>query len=493
MVMIGLALGLALPPVLRRPPSPLAMAGLLAIGGALACLRFFGEERLINDDEINHVMALKRLWDTGAIPGLHQFGWQVVGEAIFSLAAGAQSPFFFDGVCALLVMLMMGAALARQDRGFALPALVVIGPWMLLLPNPTVDMVCRWPSGLLHLSMFSVLLYLDKERYAVVLVGLAAAALVALRIELAPLAMTYAVAAVAGPRARSWTRRGRWTAAASWAAALAVLAWASGNAAPVAVAKAALALLSIPVALGALSLLGSMPWWSPAGVALLAVTSTVAVSALHMVPIGARSLAVALSALYHLPCLLVLLLDRATFAPRSSTPTAGSRGHLFALPAALLLGGLFSSSIFRAAFRDEDRTATTNRFVKLGAAAEMAAMAGFDVAPDLRLARLQLHAPAGARLGVWGKSAALLDYRRNPIVDASWSSAGKKRWFLAPLTAPRLAAFDYLLVEAFVRSLENPQDAKPNEPTTATPTLLVNDQLELIASEGGERLYRVRR
>jgi hypothetical protein len=496
LVGIGLALGLALPPVLRRPRFPIAMCAVGAVGVVLACLRFFGEDRLINDDELNHVMALKRLWDTGALGGLHQLGWQVVGEAIFALAAGAQAPFFFDGVCALLIMLLLASAMARRDDGYALPALVVLCPWMLLLPNPTVAMVCRWPSGLLHVSMFSVFLHLGHERRAAVLVGVAAAALVALRVELAPLALTYTIAAIAGPRARSWTRRDRWRAAATWAAALAVMAWWSGAPALVAVGKALAALACIPVAVGALSLVGSMPWWSPAGVALLGMISTVAASALHMVPMGSRSLAVALSVFYHLPCLLALLLEPATFArprPTKAELAAAPPGRLFPLTAAILLGGLFSSSIFRVAFRDEDRTATTNRFVKLAATAEMSAMAGFDLAIDRRLARLQLQVPAGARLGVWGKSAALLDYRRNPIVDASWSSAGKKRWFLAPLTAPRLAAFDYLLVETFVRSVENPEDVKADEPTTATPTLLVNGQLELVASEGAERLYRVRR
>jgi hypothetical protein len=508
-VALGLGLSLAFPPALRWPRFPLALAGVALAGFLIVCMRLFGEDRVVNDDEINHVMELARLWGTGALGPLRlQLGGQVVGEALMSLGAGADSPFLFDGVCALAMLALVASGMSRRG-GFALPALAVLAPWMLLIEQPAGAMICRWPSGLLHLAMFAVLrrqLGEDADdgandgandgaswRGDPVLVLVLAAGLATLRYELVPVALVYAAASLLAARRADRAAGASWTPSQILRAvgiALLIgtaLGWLMGGAAPpIALGKAIACLLAVPLVMGVLSLLGSYGLGSALGTALVATLIGVIAAKLALTAGGARSQATALAVLSHLPFLLVLLLE----------PVARPR-RLFPLVAAILLAGLFTDSLFAATFRDADRTRVTNRFVELGAKAEMAHAAGLEHPIDARMRRLQLRVPAGARLGVWGKSAAQLDYRRNPISDVSWNAPrrGNRITFLGGLTPKNLGGIDYLLIESFVatRWRDDAFDLPKDKATHANPTLFVGGQLELLAEEGHEQLYRVLR
>lgn len=500
-----------------------AWLGVVSVGVALAILQLYAVDLVIHDDEINHVMALARLWDAGDLVPLRlSLGGQVVGEALASLSAGAESPFFLDGLGALALLglaLSLGAA-----RGKAmLPALAVMGAWMLLFYPPEDTFTLRWPAGALHLGLFALLRQLFDEAPALgspapgssapgsseggasaprrgeqALVSLLALALASLRSELVPVALVYVASAfVLGPRgaARRWTRQQLALALAAAFLTLFALGLASGGAPLLAASKAAACLVAVALARAALLVLGTFPWWSALGAAALAYCTGVVSSRLGLLPIGVNSFNVGLSLFVHAPFLLALLVEE-----------GGARrgARLYPLVAALLLGWVLAD-VHQAAFtRNNPLTTSTVELGMRGELAQASGLAADQEALSLRLRRLQARTPRGAALGLWGRSAGSLDYRRNPIRDVSWTAISAHRRsnraaFLGGLTAQSLAGVDYVIVESFaspLRVVESerfyPKFDRPL-PTFSTPTSLVADRLELVAEEGNEQLYKVRR
>lgn len=516
--------------------------GVALAGGLIALMRLFSVDRVISDDEINHVMALARLWGAGELlPMRLSLGGQVVGEALASLAAGAEAPFFLDGLCAL-ALLALALSLLPARGGLALPGLAAIGWWMVMFYAPGGVLIIRWPMGLLCVASFALLRQLFDEAPLVepsgapdgaaqeaaneagagaangaaagaangagaspasrrgerALLLLLAAALATLRNELVPVALVLAVAALCfgeQGRARRWTRGQRAGALGAAFIALALLGAASGTPLPLAFGKAAACLVAVPLVLLLLLFAGTFAWWSALGAALLALVVGLLSSRLGLMPIGVRSFATGLALLSQLPFLIALLFEK---APR--------RAHLYPVTAALVFVWMFTDSLNLAVYRDVDRGRLPNRLTELGARAELAYFSGLaanERSADERLRSLQGQVPRGARLGLWGRSAAKLDYRRNPIRDVSWTAVSAHRRsnrpaFLGGLTAKSLAGLDYVIVESFVAPLRASDDefdrkTGARNPTYATPTLLVADRLELVALVGNEQLYRVRR
>lgn len=509
LVALGLLLALVLPPRVEAPRAPMAVGGVLALGFVLACLRLAGEGRVVSDDDINHLGALARLWQTGAFPPMQQqLGGQLVGEAVFSLGIGSWAPFFFDGICGLLVFWLMTERATRREDGFAMPVLVIVFFWMLLLEQSSVAIICRWPSALLHVALFSWLrdrdLGLEPDEHEervqglrrVVVLGLG---LCSLRFELVPVALIYVAAAFARDRLPTWSRRDMVRAAAAAVLVLAGVGVLGGNAIPLALGKAAACLVAVPVALLLLLFLGSFRWWSAPGLALIAVGAGFLAASLSLTPPGSRSVAVVLAVALHAPLLAALLVERAAFS-RWGTPVGravgtSAAGRLYPLVAAAMVMTIFLHSLWPLALHHHFRSPFTTRFVDFIDRLERLGTTGGDSAIDQRMRRLQHRIPAGARLGVWGKSAGRLDYRRNPITDVSWSPATGRRVFLAGITRKQLAELDYLVVEAFVRTRWRDYVVEDEvvKATHSVPTIFVEDQLELVAAEGWERLYKVRR
>lgn len=520
---LWLGFGAALPrwaPARRLGVAPWIGVGLA--GGLIALLRLFSVDRVISDDEINHVMALARLWGAGdLLPMRLSLGGQVVGEALASLAAGASAPFFLDGLCAL-GLLALALSLLPARGGLALPGLAVIAWWMVMFYAPGGVLISRWPMVLLCVASFALLRQLFDEAPLVERAGatqgeahgepaslvsrrgeralllLLAAALATLRNELVPVALVLAVAALlfgeAG-LARRWSRGQRAGALAAAFVALALLGAGSGAPLPLAFGKAAACLVAVPLVLLLLLLTGTFAWSSALGAALLSLVVGLVSSRLGLMPIGVRSFATGLALLSQLPFLVALLFEK---APR--------RAHLYPVTAALVFVWMFTDSLNLAVYRDVDRGRLPNRLTELGARAELAYFSGLaanERSVDERLRSLQGQVPPGARLGLWGRSAAKLDYRRNPIRDVSWTAVSAHRRsarpaFLGGLTAKSLAGVDYVIVESFVAPLRERDDefdrkTGARNPTYAAPTLLVEERLELVALVGNEKLYRVRR
>lgn len=538
---LWLGFGAALPR--RAPARRLGVApwiGVALAGGLIALMRLFSVDRVISDDEINHVMALARLWDVGdLLPMRLSLGGQVVGEALASLAAGAEAPFLLDGLCAL-ALLALSLSLLPARGGLALPGLAAIAWWMVMFYAPGGVLISRWPMVLLCVASFALLRQLFDEAPLIepsgapdgaaneaangaadgganrgangaaaagasaasrrgerALLLLLAAALATLRNELVPVALVLAVAALCfgeQGRARRWTRGQRAGALVAAFVALALLGAASGTPLPLAFGKSAACLVAVPLVLLLLLFAGTFAWWSALGAALLALVVGLLSSRLGLMPIGVRSFATGLALLTQLPFLIALLLEK---APR--------RAHLYPVTAALVFVWMFTDSLNLAVYRDVDRGRLPNRLTELGARAELAYFSGLaanERSADERLRSLQGQVPRGARLGLWGRSAAKLDYRRNPIRDVSWTAVSAHRRsnrpaFLGGLTDKSLAGLDYVIVESFVAPLRERDDVFDRKtgarnPTYATPTLLVADRLELVALVGNEKLYRVR-
>lgn len=506
LVALGLLIALVLPPRVEAPRAPMAVGGVLALGFLLACLRLAGEGRVVSDDDINHLMALARLWQTGAFPAMQQqLGGQLAGEALFTLAIGSWAPFFFDGICGLLVFWLMTERATRREDGFAMPVLVIVFFWMLLLEQSSVAIVCRWPSALLHVALFSWLRdrdlgrdlglgSLDDDRArglgSVVVLGLG---LASLRFELVPVALLYVAAAVARDLLPTWSRRDMARAAAAAVLVLAGLGVLGGHSIPLALGKAVACLAAVPVALLVLLFLGTFRWWSAPGLALIAIGAGFIAASLSLTPAGSRSVAVMLAVVLHAPLLAALLVERAAFS-RWGTPVTGA-GRLYPVVAAAVVMAIFLQSLWPLALHHHFRSPFTTRFVDFIDRLERIGTTGGDSAIDQRMRRLQHRIPAGARLGVWGKSAGRLDYRRNPITDVSWSPATGRRVFLAGITRKQLDDLDYLVVEAFVRTRWRDYVVEDEvvKATHSVPTIFVEDRLELVAAEGWERLYKVRR
>jgi hypothetical protein len=104
-------------------------------------------------------------------------------------------------------------------------------------------------------------------------------------------------------------------------------------------------------------------------------------------------------------------------------------------------------------------------------------------AEDVRAA--QLRVPAGARVAFWGRSAADLDFQRNPIRDL-WGDNGE----LTPVVAANLRDIDWLIVEDI--AMRGAYDPWLGKYALASPTQRVTRRVTLEDSFGVAHLYRVR-
>jgi hypothetical protein len=362
-------------------------------------------------DGVNHTAAVKRLWDTGGLGALpYQAGGLIVGEAYAARFAVADHAALFDaGLCAALVIGLLGEELAARRAPAATALWLVLAIPIALNPEPTVAMVARWSGTLFHLAAFFALQRAFEARRPTAWIAIFAAGLAALRWEFVPIAGPYAVAGLALVSGRAWTRRAQVWAAAGWIAVLIVVATKPLIGAAVAIPLTALALVGAHLLVPAIS---RAPVRSAIGVLAFVVITASLAPALGLIAPIAHS-GSALSTLWFAAAVGLLQAG----APMLEPWQPGPQLRLGALAIALAL--LTGATILWPNFHPGRRERLVDRYLNAAADLRYLAAHGYDLERHRAVARLQAIVPAGVPVVFSGRSAGALDFARNPIVDLS--------------------------------------------------------------------------
>ena len=457
---VGLTAVIAPSPVVIPRGSLLGViASLIVVAIAISCL----ETPVV--DGVNHVLAVKHLWDTGAMPSLpHAAGLAVVGEAVFSFGGGAEYAGLFDAVAAVLVIAVAVEELGTSDSDHARLVLAIIILAIVLEPASTGG----YPMALFHLGAIVALRASTGSRVAWHALGFALA-LALIRHELAYLAIPYAIAAlllhrVSRPRALV-------LALVAVVVAIASVQLAAGAPPAAALVKSIPVVLALPVALVLARVLGSFDIRSPFGVMCLA-TATYVLALVTYAIHPAHHAGAASFATWFAAAAAILI------AATSSLP------QIHTASASLVLALLATVSLVLPLYTLRETERLLLRFaVGLSAMRERLTSDAAAAHEQVRAAQLQL--PAGSAIAFWGRSAARLDFERNAIRDVS-ATDGR---FLVPIETDRLAGLDYLVVE----DLAVTPRRKRKEPPIYVPALSnVSDRITLERSSGVVRVFRVK-
>lgn len=437
-------------------------------------------------DGANHVFVVKRLWDTGSLaPVHHQVGIQLVGASYFALVGGASAAGVFEaGVCAALVVYVLATELLTRDAPVR-HVVFCVAVLAIVLHQYDATPEAQWSGALFHVAAFVALRSaIDTSRrgwHAAII----AVALAGLRHEYALLAVPYVAAALVLPARERMPYKYIALALAGYLAFAVGLQVALAVALPRALVNAGLLILAVPLTGIVLALAGGLRWRSAVGTLVFAVTTfglAVLLDAIRPAQHSAgATFAVWLGA--------VVCISAAGNTDSSASGERFAVGVWFASFAAVILALTWVVAPTRDVVR---RDAVLGRFRSATYTLKQEMLLGHDVSAHDRMARLQLRAPAGARIGFWGQSAAFLDHARNPIRDVSWPAHTKSRRndvYLSPLTATSLAKLDYVLLEG-VRA--NRVDDPWRRQRSAIPPS-VESLLEPVATDGTGFLYRVRR
>ena len=448
-----------------------ALAGILVVAVAIAG----GGARV--GDGVNHVLAVKHLWDTGGLAVYHQAGAELVGESFAALATGAQTVLTFDdGLCAALLVALLASELGGQgDLGTVL--FVVLALPVVLHPAPNAHEVAIWPAVLLELGMFAALRAAFAERRRGWLALPPALALACLHHEYAVLAAPCIAAALVlapgQPRRRTVA-----ILAAAWSVGLCAMALAFRISLAGALLRLGAVWLAVPLAVAAVALLGVASPRTALGVLAFALLSfTLAISAGAISPSFVA--ASALTAMWYGAGLAVASCIEDPLRPD------GLRATTVAVVLCLLVVG----TILDRNLDDGERAQTIARLADPAAALRDLAALGLPTQAQDEVAALQARVPRGARIDFWGQSAARLDFTRNRIVDVSWAPREwRALYYLRPIAPGRLHRGAYVIVE----NMRSHPETDTWGTTRAAPTDLVADRLESVAIDGQVRLYRVR-
>jgi hypothetical protein len=446
-------------------------------------------------DGANHAFVIKRLWDTGALPGLHhQAGSQLVGESLFSLVNGARFVGAFEGeLCAALLILLLVSEL-KPDRHGIRHVVLVVTSLAILLDLSLVDDEARWSAALLLVGAFFAIRAGLRAGHASWHAIVISVALGALRHEYLLLAVPYAVAAGTLPTMTCPPAPSRRLAAlAGWILFLVgfqvALAVPLTQALVNAVLLSGLAVFALRIACG----LGILLRYNDAlMVALFAATTSGLAVWLDAIRPAQHSngatfaigFALAISVVVHL----------ADEHDREDTDPLTRAAVILAV------GAFAVVTVLGPSFSNTKRAALTDRFTSAVVTLRDLDKRGIDNDAAYHVRLLQHETPHGASIGFWGQNAELLDFRRNAIRDISWppgASSRRRKQFLSPMTSRSLARLDYVIVEDV-----------PTPPVVDPWTLLLDDigrplsyaspiedvqaDLEPVASAGAAALYRVR-
>jgi hypothetical protein len=134
----------------------------------------------------------------------------------------------------------------------------------------------------------------------------------------------------------------------------------------------------------------------------------------------------------------------------------------------------------------EDHDKPMNRLIRAAVTVRQTLVFGGPHDLEAPVAALQPFVPRGARIGFWGVSAGMLDYRRNPVIDLT--GGAKRTDAMAPMDEGDLRHVDYVLLENI-----EPKGVSDAWNARSTPTAAVDSKLELRATSDGAFLFRVRR
>jgi hypothetical protein len=419
-------------------------------------------------DTFNHVLYVKRLWDTGSLGVVHhQLGLQVVGESYLALMTGAGTAGTFElGGCVALLVFVLSFELAKSPSPLAQPLVFLLTLPVVLWPG----MSLQWSGVVLYVAMF---ITLERARevnvrgwHACVL----AIALVMLRHEYLIVALPYLVVAF-GP---GWSRRNVVIAVALWFAVLIPYQLLLAVAPARALFNAALLVIAMPLVAAARHVLA--PRRGPDALGALLFASVMYGLALLFDAIrrAQHGDGAVVTVCFGGAACICWLLAR----PRNArTIQLGAASVVLALVVAYTITG--------PAFED-GRWRATNRVIRAVVALRQTLVFGGPHDLEAPVATLQAEVPRGARIGLWGENAGKLDFRRNPVVDLTRS--GKRDETMVPMAAAEVRQVDYVLLE----NLE-PATAPDLWNPSSNPTAAVESLLDLRASSDGAVLFRVRR
>lgn len=434
-------------------------------------------------DGVNHVFVVKRLWDTGRLGVLHhQLGIQLIGESYAALTRGADAVGAFElGVCPGLVLGLLATEIAGRCDRYAATLFIFTALPIALQPD-----LAQWSGVVLSLAAFWSLAPAIAERRTAWHTIIAALGLIALRHEYAIIGVLYVAAAVALPRGIGLTRRAVAVAIACWLALLIGVGIPLGVRPGTAVIDAVLLLAAIPVTALVLRLSGSFRWHSPFAVLWFGTITLALALALEAVR-PAQHIAPAGAAMW----LAANLATIAAIEPPAAQP-GPRRAQLGVFGSAIAAAAFVVAAILGPAYDGDLHARVVQRFynavVMLRDRRELAEVARTSA----YVPALQERVSPGARIGFWGRSAAQLDFRRNPIRDLSWPASSDRRrdkYYLVPLQRANLSAADYLIIESLAPNAEPDPWGTSVGPATED----VAPYLEPLASSGAMQLYRVKR
>lgn len=399
-------------------------------------------------DDANRGFLVKQLADTGRISGIHQgLGLAIIADSYWCLARGAADAAVFEQGAAAALALLVLAELCRDRREvFALAVVATIGASTWLDDWSAVPLLLA-----AHVALTRTQEVRRRGGHAIIL----ALGLGLLRYEYLFAAFPFVAAAIALPRRPLPSPRALQWIAGAWLVFTVVVQLG----------------LVVPVSRGAVHAIALAPCF------LIFLVRR---------PVAALACAA-----------LLLALGAGLDAFRSAHAAAALSATWISLGLALVAeqpapialvsaAALIWSVVWPACWSWDARRHIAWRFERAIDAAR------FATPDDAALAALQAKAPAHARLGFWGRDAAQLDFRRNPIRDASWPRQSRRyREYLMMLSPATLAGLDYVLVERLPPSaLLDPHVADPWG-ANASAVEPVASLLTLVEANGYGALYRI--
>lgn len=468
----------------RLAPGPwMIPAGLLAALAVLHVLGAAGDLGARPFDDDGHVLAqIQRLRDTGALADAvgyarrSQLGGQLALDALATLPGDVHLVKLFEAIAFACAIGLACARIRLVDARSCLWSVLVVITASALAFVP-VDLAPWWSAIGLVLALHAMLS--GDERPPLGVVGLVAGALIALRLELAPLALAALV--------QAWWPARR-DPRVAWAGALGLLVVlvpcliARGLAAPSAQVRDLLA-SGRGVTVGRLALF--------AGLGLLgAVLAALVVRhpARRWLGVGAVLVASGIAS---------GLLGERAYATRLVWPIAIAAGLVAAielsraltLTTGALLGSLVAMLLVHEGREASGRARWTRRYLDLAANIEYVRHAGQRAPVAGGYAAVLRHAPAGATVALWVTRPERLDYARHHFVDLRTPRGARLRVHRWDTHTSRLAQLlaathaQYLLLETDDRATERIHKSWLERFVCTTWTPACADDLEALALE----------
>jgi hypothetical protein len=302
----------------------------------------------------------------------------------------------------------------------------------------------------------------------------------------------FLVAAIALPRAPRITGRTAAAALAGWLGLLIGLQIALAVGPGSAVLYAGLLLGAIPATALVLRVSGAVPWRSALAVLWFGAATLGLGLGLEAIRPAQHSAAAGTAVWIAAGLAMLAMIEPAADAASPAAGAASPAGGLSRLGVAVAVAVFGTIMIVGPGFDDGERGRLAQVFTRAAIALRDRLRLEPSDQANADARALQDQVPAGARIGFWGRSAAQLDFRRNPIRDVSWPAATDRRrdkYYLTPVERASLAALDYLIVDGVAPIV----DADPWGSAAAPPVDEVLEHVKPVASSGATQLYRVRR